>query len=89
MVGQADSDREGRRAAIGCFKLDPPPLQFILRVTSSRGLIDCIVDLLTEGLDRVHRSALLFRKKEEGVIEVAPALFGESRAIGLRVSGGE
>ena len=89
MVGQADGHGEGRRAAVGRFKLGPPPVQFLLGVASCRGFIDCIVDFLTERIDCVHRSASFSREKEEGIIEIAPALLGESRAVGLCVSDGE
>jgi hypothetical protein len=63
-------------------------LQFLLGVASCRGFIDRIVDFLTEGIDRVHGGAPFSREEEKGIIEIAPALLGESRAVGLRVIDG-
>ena len=89
MVGQTDGRRECWRATVGRLKLGPPSLQLLLGVASCRGFIDCSVDFLAEGLDRVHRGAPFSWEEEEGIIEIASALLGESRTVGLRVSSGQ
>lgn len=84
--GKADGDGERRRAVVGGGQLAPPAGQFFLRMTAGRRLVHGVVHFLTEGVDRVHRFAAGFRKKQKGVVEIAPAFFGEGRAVGLGFS---